>query len=144
MLNFFPKRKSILQDIHFEVPTPDPFKNPLVETHPRQLVSGWIMGDYNIDYKVKPGDYFYAVVGLLEDSHAGDVSFWVYIRLHGEDEWDVLVSGVDDWYDYKLKSIAAPIPPSYFGRKADFSLRVSTNDDPFQDKAVWVESRIIR
>jgi len=115
-----------------------------LETHPRQLFGAWIMGDYNIGYEVKPGDYFYAVVGLLEDSHAGDVSFWVYIRLHGEDEWDVLVSGVDDWYDYKLKNIVAQIPPSYFGQKVDFSLRVSTNGDPLQDKAVWIESRIIR
>lgn len=37
MLNFFHKRKSILQHIRFEVPPPDPFKNPLVETHPGQL-----------------------------------------------------------------------------------------------------------
>jgi len=115
-----------------------------IETHPRQLFGGWIMGDYNVDYEVKPGDYFYAVVGLLEGSDAGAVSFWVYVRLHGETDWDVLVSGVDDWYDYKLRSIVAQIPPLYFGRKVDFSLRVSTNGEPLQDNAVWIESKIIR
>ncbi len=115
-----------------------------LETRPQQTFSGWIKGDYNIDYEVTPGDYFYAVVGLLEGSVAGDVSFWVDIRLHGETEWDPLVSGIDDWYDYKLKSIVAPIPPQYFGRKVDFSLKVSANGEPLQDNAVWIESRIIR
>jgi hypothetical protein len=114
-----------------------------LETHPRQTSGGWIMGDYNLDYEVKPGDYFYSIVGLLEDSHAGGVSFWLYIRLHGESEWEILAS-VDDWYDNRLKSIVAQIPPQYFNKKVDFSLRVSANDDPLQDKAVWVEAKIIR
>ncbi|MEN8177020.1 MAG: flavoprotein [Pseudomonadota bacterium] len=37
MLNFFHKRKSIPQHTRFGVPAPDPFENPLVETHPGQL-----------------------------------------------------------------------------------------------------------
>jgi len=37
MLNFFHKRRSSTQHASFEVPSPDPFENPLVETHPGQL-----------------------------------------------------------------------------------------------------------
>ncbi len=37
MLNFFHKRRSNAQYASFEVPPPDPFENPLVETHPGQL-----------------------------------------------------------------------------------------------------------
>lgn len=37
MLNFFHKRRSILQHIRFEVPALDPFENPLVESDPEQL-----------------------------------------------------------------------------------------------------------
>ncbi len=37
MLNFFHKRRSSTQHADFELPAPDPFENPLVETHPGQL-----------------------------------------------------------------------------------------------------------
>ncbi len=116
----------------------------LLETHPRWTYGGWIIGDYDIDLEVKPGYYFYGLVGLLEGASAGDVKFWVYIRSDGESEWDTLVHGVEDIYDYRIKAIAVPIPPAYFGKNIDFSLRVSANGEPLQDWATWVDAKIVQ
>ena len=116
----------------------------MLETRPVFSYNGWINGDYSIGMTVKPGDTFYALVGLLEGAHSGDVEFLVYLRPHGQGEWNVLVPPVWDLYDYKLRSIATVIPPAYFGINVDFRLVVNTHGDPLQDRAVWVDAKILR
>jgi hypothetical protein len=116
----------------------------VLETRPVYTYNGWIRGDYTSGMLVKPGDTFYGLVGLLEGAQSGDVEFLVYIRPHGQGEWDILVPGVWDLYDYKLRALAVLIPPSYFGMNVDFSLVASTHGDPLQDWAVWVEAKILR
>ena len=115
-----------------------------LETHPRWTAGGWIIGDYDIDLKIEPGDHFYGVTGFLDGASTGDVRFWVYIREHGSSEWDVLVPGVSDSYDYKLQTFSVAVPPAYYGKNVDFSLRVDAVRSPLQDWAVWVKARIIR
>jgi len=115
-----------------------------LETRPRMIVGGWIYGEYNIGVKVQPGYHLYSLVGLLQDAVAGDVKFWIYIRESGETEWTVVVPGVQDWYDGRIKAISVPIPAEYYNKNVDFSLRVNANGEPFQDWAVWVESKVIK
>jgi hypothetical protein len=120
------------------------FPGKVLETRPIYAYNGWIRGDYTGGLLVRPGDTFYGLVGLLEGAQSGDVEFLVYIRPHGQGEWYTLVPGVWDLYDYKLRAIAVLIPPSYFRMDVDFSLVVSTHGDPLQDRAVWVEAKILR
>jgi hypothetical protein len=115
-----------------------------LETHPRWTAGGWIIGDYDIGLKIEPGDHFYGVVGFLDGASTGNVRFWVYIREQGGFEWDVLVPGVSDSYDYKLQTFSVAVPPAYYGKNVDFSLRVDAFRSPLQDWAVWVKARIIR
>ncbi len=115
-----------------------------LETRPHSILNGLINGDYDTDFMVKPGDHFYGLVGLLHNAVSGNVQFWVYIRLHGESDWSPIVSGVNDIYDYKIKTMSVPIPPEYFGKNADFRLQVNTNGEPLQDWAVWLDAKIIR
>ena len=115
-----------------------------LETRPRAAYGGWVVGDYSPEIVIKPGCYFYALVGLQQDAFAGDVIFKLYIRKNKDTEWTELSSGVYDWYDYKIKPMVIPIPPQYFGEQPDFRLRVNTNGEPFQDWAVWVQAKLIR
>lgn len=115
-----------------------------LETHPRWTAGGWIIGDYTADLLVEPGDHFYCTVGLLHGAAAGSVRFWVYIRENGKLEWEMLVPGIPDGYDYKLETVSMAISPEYFGKNVDFSLRVDTVANPLQDWAVWVKARIVR
>jgi hypothetical protein len=115
-----------------------------LETHPRWTAGGWIIGDYNTNLSVEPGDHFYCVVGLLHGAATGSVRFWVYIREHGKPEWEILMPGVPDVYDYKLETVSVPVPSEYYGKNVDFSLRVDSVANPLQDWAVWVNARIIR
>jgi hypothetical protein len=112
-------------------------------TRPRGTFNGWIIGDYNIGHEVGSGEYFYALLGFLQGADAGDVEFKVYIREHGTSEWEELMPGVTDRYDYIIKSVSVPLPPAYYDRAVDFSLRVNTNGEPLQDRAVWVEAKIV-
>jgi hypothetical protein len=112
-------------------------------TRPRGTFNGAVIGDYKIDYFVSPGEHFYALMGFLYGSDAGDVEFRVYIREHGTEEWEALVPGIADRYDYVIKSVSVPVPPAYFGKGVDFRLLVSTNGEPLQDRAVWVEAKIV-
>jgi hypothetical protein len=114
-----------------------------LETHPRWTNGGWIIADYDVGLTVEPGDHFYGIVGLLQGASTGSVRFWVYIREHGEPGWKVLVPGVPDGYDYKLETISVAIPPEYYGKNIDFSLRVDALAGPLQDWAVWVKARIV-
>jgi hypothetical protein len=116
----------------------------ILVTWPYAAYSGWIMGDYTSGFQVTPGDHFYGLVGLMEGAFGGDVSFWVYTRLNGDTEWEELVPGIQHVFNYRVESFSVPLPPKYFGKKIDFSLRVCANRDPFQDWAAWVEARIIR
>jgi hypothetical protein len=36
------------------------------------------------------------------------------------------------------------ISPVYFGKNVDFSLVVSTHGEPLQDRAAWIEAKILR
>jgi hypothetical protein len=116
----------------------------VLETRPYSIYNGWIMGDYNINLQVNPGDAFYGLVGLLEGGQMGGVEFWVYIRQHGQANWEVLVPGVADTYDYRIKAISELIPPYYFGKNVDIRLAVNTDGEPLQDWAAWIEAKIIR
>jgi hypothetical protein len=115
-----------------------------LETHPRWTAGGWIIGDYDVDLKIEPGDHFYGITGFLDGASTGGVRFWVYIREHGSSEWEVLVPGISDIYDYKLQTFSVAVPPEYYGENVDFSLRVDAVRSPLQDWAVWVKAKIIR
>ena len=102
------------------------------------------MGDYEIGHEVKPGDYFYSQVGLLYGAFGGNVEFRLYLRVQGETEWQFVPPGVQDTYDYVLKSMVILLPAEYSGKKVDLSLRVTGIETTFQAWAVWVEAKLIR
>ena len=114
-----------------------------LETRPRSVYSGFITGDYVILPAVKPGSWFNAIVGLLEGADAGTVIFEVYARAEGDTNWISLGDGVDDIYDYRLRTVSFPVPERFSGKKTDFRLKVS-NTEPLQNWAVWVNARLIR
>jgi hypothetical protein len=114
-----------------------------LETRPRSTFSGIITGDYP-SIEVKPGDYFSAIVGLLEGADAGNVTFEVYAGSIVTGEWTLLGDGVNAIYDYKLRSVNLPVPPSFYGKKTDFRLKVFNNGEPLQNWAVWVKARLVR
>jgi hypothetical protein len=115
-----------------------------LQTQPQATYGGLITGDYFIGHPVKSGDYFYALAGLLEGAVAGDVVFQVYIREKGQTEWIALGDGMEDIYDYRIKSIIIPIPSQYYDKQVDFRLKVQNASEPLQNWAVWVQAKIIR
>jgi len=113
-------------------------------TQPRFTYGGFINGDYEIDYVVKPGDYFYGIVGLLEGAAAGNVEFQLFIRQKGQSEWEQAGDTVYDIYDYKLQTMVIPIPVKYTGKNIDFRLKVTNVSEPLQNLAVWIQAKLIR
>jgi hypothetical protein len=114
----------------------------VLETHPKWVNDGWIFGYYYILHEVKPGEHFFAKVGLIQGASAGNVYFDVIIRPEGGG-W-VMLDSVTDTYDSSIKTLDITIPASYFGKKCDFGLRVKANGSSSQDWATWVEARLIR
>jgi len=114
----------------------------VLETHPKWVNDGWIFGYYYILHEVKPGEHFFAKVGLIQGASAGNVYFDVIIRPEGGG-W-VMLESVTDAYDSSIKTLDITIPASYFGKKCDFGLRVKANGSSSQDWATWVEARLIR
>ena len=84
------------------------------------------------------------MVGLLDGAESGNVSFQVYIRAVGESDWHEMGPGITALYDYRIDSMAVPVPPEYFGKKVDFRLSVLNVREPYQSWAVWQEAKIIR
>jgi hypothetical protein len=116
----------------------------VLETRPYSIFNGRIIGEYNINLPVKSGDAFYGLAGLLEGGQMGGVELWGYIRQHGQADWEVLVPGVADTYDYRIKAIGELVPPYYFGKNVDIKLEVHADGEPLQDWAAWIEAKIIR
>jgi len=115
-----------------------------LETQPDLTYRGIITGDYEIGYAVKPGDHFYGLVGFLHGAESGNVRFQIYIRSKGERDWHEMGPELNALYDYRIDPMVIPIPPEYFGKKADFRLSVINAREPFQSWAVWIEAKVIR
>ncbi len=117
-----------------------------LETHPKWIANGWITG-YYIDlytgshYVVRPGDVFYAKVGLLQGANAGNVTFRVILRASSSGE--VTIAQVNDVYGDGLKDIRVDLSP-YVGQAADIVLRVDAGDNADQDWACWVQAVLYR
>jgi hypothetical protein len=116
----------------------------VLETHPKWVNDGYIYGYYPIGHLVKPGEHFFAKVGLIHGASAGNVRFEASCREVGSVAPETLLISLVDSYDSTLKTIDVPLPPETFGKEFNFYLRVRANGSSAQDWAAWVEARIIR
>lgn len=117
-----------------------------LHTHPKREANGWIAGEYadlyTADrYVVQTGDRFYAIVGLLQDANAGNVTFKVFLR--GSSSGTVTLAQVTDAYGDGMKTISVDLSP-YAGQGADIVLRVDAGENADQDWACWTRAVIYR
>lgn len=115
----------------------------VLETHPLWEDDGEIIGEYLIGHEIRPGEHFYAEVGILEcpEPQAGDVLFIFGFKPDGAG-WQSL--SVHDTYDGQIITVDMAFDRQYFGDAADFMLQVQANGTSEQDWAAWVEAKIIR
>ena len=116
-----------------------------LETHPRWINDGWIMGTYTdlygSGYVVQEGDRFRATVGFLNGAGDGNVTYKVMIRPEGGgNTW---IAEVNDTYGDGFKKIDVDLTP-YAGKKADMILQVDAGADSSQDWACWLDAAIYR
>ncbi len=117
-----------------------------LQTHPKWVPNGWISGTYtdlyNTEhYVVQTGDRFYAVVGLLQNASAGNVTFKVILR--GSSSGTVTLAQVTDAYGDGMKTISVDLSP-YAGQGADIVLRVDAGENDDEDWACWTRAVIYR
>lgn len=116
-----------------------------LETHPRWVDNGYIAGTYTelytSGYTVQSGDRFRAVVGLLQNANAGNVTFKVMLRTTSSgNPW---IAQVADAYGDGFKTIDVDLSP-YAGQKADVILQVDAGANASQDWACWLQAVIYR
>jgi hypothetical protein len=119
----------------------------VLEAFPPQVVGGEIWGRYRLgDLLVEPGDQFLARVGLEAGAKWGDTIFGVRFQ-SGDPRMPVTTmvtfpelregddrKGTTTWM--------VPLPGELSGDY--FDLVVDAGSAPFQDRAVWVEARLLR
>jgi hypothetical protein len=110
-----------------------------LETHPDAVPGGFISGVYTVPIALQTGDRFEARVGLLQGA-AGDVTFSVSVEAGDQ---VVTLTGVHDTADGALKTLTADLSP-YAGQTVRFRLRVEAGGQADQDRAVWVDARLVR
>jgi hypothetical protein len=107
--------------------------------------NGYIAGTYTelytSGYTVQSGDRFRAVVGLLQNANAGNVTFKVMLRTTSSgNPW---IAQVADAYGDGFKTIDVDLSP-YAGQKADVILQVDAGANASQDWACWLQAVIYR
>lgn len=116
-----------------------------LETHPRWVENGFVMGTYtdlyDSNYTVQQGDRFYAVVGMLQDATAGNVSYEVMLR--AATSGNITLINVGDVYGDGLKTINVDLS-AYAGQRADAILTVRGGSNADQDWACWIQAAIYR
>jgi len=121
----------------------------VLETHPRWVDNGWILGDYEdtARLRLRSVDRLVVTVGFLNGAQAGDVFFRVrYADCHPMDPdcFDrVTVVEIRDRYDGRLVHRVVPLD-GLVGQSGWFWLEVHANGSSAQDWAVWAEARIER
>ncbi|MBN2003253.1 MAG: hypothetical protein JXA21_07850 [Anaerolineae bacterium] len=116
-----------------------------LQTHPQSVENGFIMGTYtdlyDSNYTVQQGDRFYAVVGMLRDANAGNVSYEVMLR--AATSGNLTIININDVYGDGLKTISVDLS-AYAGQRADVILIVRAGSNADQDWACWLQAMIYR
>ena len=113
---------------------------PALSMHPERVDDGWITGRFP-EVEIKEGDTFAAVIGCLEGTGSCNVRF----QLEYEDA-DGFISTLGQWdevYDEKIRSIEVDLD-DLSGQKVRFIFRVQANGSPDDDRAFWLNPRILR
>ena len=116
----------------------------VLETHPKWIDDGYIYGYYPIAHEIKPGEHFFAKVGLIQNAISGNVRFEISYRETGSVGPETLIKFSNDTYNGQVQTIDVTFPSDTFGKTVNFYLRVRANGSSGQDWAAWVEARIIR
>lgn len=115
------------------------------EAHPQKEKDGYITGAfdlYALGFKVQRGDRFKAHIGLLQDANRGRVRFQIIYDqdpIESGDE-EKLLDHVKS-YDRKLYEVDIDLS-RFAGSSGDLILRVESEGDWSQDRAVWADARI--
>jgi hypothetical protein len=113
---------------------------PALYTRPERVEDGWISGRFpGID--IHEGDRFETIIGCLHGAEACDVKF----RLDYEGR-DGFVHTLGTWheiFDQKIWPISIDLS-ELAGENVRFIFKVEANGSPEEDRAFWLNPRILR
>lgn len=113
---------------------------PALYTRPARVENGWISGRFpGID--IKEGDRFETMIGCLHGAESCDVKF----RLDYEGR-DGFVHTLGTWhevFDQKIWPVSVDLS-ELAGENVRFIFRVEANGSPEEDRAFWLNPRILR
>jgi hypothetical protein len=113
---------------------------PALYTRPERVEDGWISGRFpGID--IRSGDRFGVVIGCLQGAESCNVVF----QLDYEDR-DGFVHTLGRWhevFDEKIWPISVDLT-ELAGENVRFIFRVEANGSPDEDRAFWLNPRILR
>ena len=113
---------------------------PTLLTFPQDSANGYILGLYP-PYEVQPGDHFQTTVGCEQNATGCSTLFRVsYLDSTGapHDLWSL-----GEFYDGKYFNLDLDLGP-LAGQTIQFVLNVGDLGSPTDDRALWVDPRIVR
>ncbi len=112
---------------------------PTLLTFPQNSADGYILGVYP-EYEVQPGDHFQASVGCEKDATACSVLFRLSYLDSASTPHDLW--SVGEFYDGKYVKLDLDLA-QLAGQKVKFILYVSALGSSEQDRALWVDPRLV-
>ncbi len=113
-------------------------------THPKWVYNGYIQGLYPVTYRIRPGDYFVARIGIAEGRTAGRVKVNVIYSV-GLTQAAMFEREEVVIYNNNIETISYRFPVDTFGKiPSGVILRISTDGESTQDWASWIEAKIVR
>jgi hypothetical protein len=110
-----------------------------LETDPNASTGGWIVGEYFVPIALRAGDRIEAQVGFLQGVTA-DATFSLQADNGGP---LITLTCLHHAANGALQSMSADLSP-YAGQTLRFRLRVDAGSQPSLDRAVWVNTRLVR
>jgi hypothetical protein len=113
---------------------------PALYTRPERAENGWISGRFpGID--VKEGDHFEAIIGCLYEAESCNVKF--QLDYEGRDGFVHTLGRWHEVYDGEIWPIRVDLS-GLAGENIRFILRVEANGSPEEDRAFWLNPRVVR
>jgi hypothetical protein len=110
-----------------------------LETDPNAGAGGWIVGEYYVPIALQAGDRIEARVGFLQGV-AADATFSLQADNGGP---PITLASLYHATNGTLQSMSADLSP-YAGQTLRFRLRVDAGSQPIQERAVWLNTWLVR